>query len=356
MWPSASARTWTDSAQTATSARNERLFMAGSGCPRTCVTDPELTAACSISPLRQKLCDPISRAQPSRWLSLYLTQSPVDFGGQMGPRMPAHESTDEGLMTMPDHLYKYRDFGKPEHLKSAILEHKFFFDSPNNFNDPFECLPSFTFDATEAEFIGYYKRIVARRFPSMPEHQQIVKALEYRLTEERERQPGSPEYKQFHSDRFRESVLPKLPMFCTSATNKNVLLWSHYAWNHTGICLQFDANSPDLVQAQCVMYRDTRPEVNFIVEPATEQVMENTVLVKAKDWEYEQEWRVISFGRPAGIRIFKPETLTGVIFGHKTSRAHKKMVREWLVEREAPVRLMQAVVSISTYEVDIYDC
>ena len=270
--------------------------------------------------------------------------------------MPAREPIHEEQMALPNHFYKYRDFGTPEYLKSAILEHKFFFDTPNNFNDPFECLPSFRFEASEAEILAYYQRIVARNFPGIPEYQQIVKSLEYRLTEARERQPGTEEYKQFHSDRFREWVLPKLPMFCVAATNKNVLLWSHYAFNHTGLCLQFDANSPDLIEAQQVVYRDTRPEVNFIVRPPTEKVMENTVLVKASDWDYEEEWRVVSFGKQVGIRVFKPETLTGIIFGHKTSFAHRELVKEWLKEREAPVRLMQATISTNTYEMDILDC
>ena len=223
-------------------------------------------------------------------------------------------------------FYKYRDFDEPEHLKSAIVKHEFFFDSPNNFNDPFECLPSFTFEATETEIVAYYQRIVARNFPDLSEYKQIVRALEHRLTADREQQPGSPEYKRFHIGRYRESVPPKLPMFCMSTTQKNVLLWSHYARNHTGVCLQFDAYSPNLIEAQPVKYRTTRPEVNPLVT-VPEQIMENTVLVKAKDWAYEEEWRVVSFGKPAGIRVFKPETLTGIIFGHKTCHAHKEMVK-----------------------------
>lgn len=270
--------------------------------------------------------------------------------------MPACELINNEAKARPVYFYKFRDVGNPQYLKSAILEHKFFFDSPDNFNDPFECLPSFSFEATEAEIIEYYRRIVARNFQNLSEQQQIVRALEYRLTTERERQPGTPEYKAYHIDRYRELVLPKLPMFCISATYQNVLLWSHYALNHTGICLQFKANSPDLGRAQRVMYQIERPEVNLIAKPITEQMMENTVLVKAKDWEYEEEWRVVSLDTPPGIRVFKPETLSGIIFGHKTCSSHKKMIRTWLEEREAPVRLMQAAISTSKYEIDIHDC
>lgn len=257
---------------------------------------------------------------------------------------------------MPDHFYKYRDFGKPEYLKSAILEHKFFFDTPNNFNDPFECLPCFSFEATEAEMIAYYQRIVARNFPNISEYQQILKAIEYKQTADRERCPGTPEYKAYHIEKYRDVLLPRLPIFCISGTSTNVLLWSHYARNHTGVCFQFNANSTDLIGAKRIIYCIKRPEVNLIVRPPTEKMMETTLLVKAKDWEYEQEWRVFSLGKPAGIRVFKPETLTGIIFGYKTSTSHKKMVKAWLKEREAPVRLMQANISISTYEVEICDC
>ena len=136
--------------------------------------------------------------------------------------MSAHEPPDEALVARPEYFYKFRNFDKPEYIKDAILEHKFFFDSPNNFNDPFECLPSFSFDATEVELIEYYKRIVARNFPHLSSPQQIVRALEYRLTTERERQPGTPEYKAYHIASYSDWVLPKLPMFCVSASARNV--------------------------------------------------------------------------------------------------------------------------------------
>ena len=32
-------------------------------------------------------------------------------------------------------------------------------------------------------------------------------------------------------------------MFCLSATPNNVLMWSHYAQNHTGVYLEFNSAS-----------------------------------------------------------------------------------------------------------------
>lgn len=159
----------------------------------------------------------------------------------------------------PRKLYKYRSLAASgaEYAKATLLRGEVFFDNPANFNDPFECLPAFEFSATETELITYYTGIVRRKFPRISEREVTLRALQHRM--QADRQPGDPEFAIQHLALYREQVLPKLPMLCLSATAQNVLMWSHYAANHAGICLEFDGHSPVFDRLKRIDYQKSGP-------------------------------------------------------------------------------------------------
>jgi len=78
----------------------------------------------------------------------------------------------------------------------------------------------------------------------------------------------------------------------------NVLMWSHYAADHTGFVLGFDATNPhfderkseadDLRHLRPVVYADDRPK-----GPMNEWDGIKLFWVKSKKWEYECEWRIV---------------------------------------------------------------
>lgn len=90
--------------------------------------------------------------------------------------------------------------------------------------------------------------------------------------------------------------------------NDNLLMWSHYALNHTGFVIEFDEDHPFFDQRsnkkeirkhlRKVRYSHKRPEVTLFNPSLTkDENMDNWVnnifWVKSIHWEYEQEWRMI---------------------------------------------------------------
>jgi hypothetical protein len=73
-----------------------------------------------------------------------------------------------------------------------------------------------------------------------------------------------------------------------SATPKNILMWSHYAHNHKGYVIGFDAQHEYFGRTvRPVVYSDIRPSHNPLEEHHSGEIF----YTKSKDWSYEQEHR-----------------------------------------------------------------
>jgi len=73
-----------------------------------------------------------------------------------------------------------------------------------------------------------------------------------------------------------------------STISKNVLMWSHYAHNHKGYVIGFDAEHEYFGRTvRPVVYSDVRPSHN----PFEERHSGEIFYTKSKDWTYEQEHR-----------------------------------------------------------------
>jgi len=71
-------------------------------------------------------------------------------------------------------------------------------------------------------------------------------------------------------------------------------MWSHYAENHRGICLEFNVMNNLFISAVEVLYRSRYPL--WAPYSATEYNAIEMALTKAAEWSYEQEFRI--FARP----------------------------------------------------------
>ena len=96
---------------------------------------------------------------------------------------------------------------------------------------------------------------------------------------------------------------------CFSKTNNNILMWSHYADSHKGVCIEFEEDRKDIFKD--VSYSETREyfDINFVVSKLLAfdflnkkyDLNDNALFgkimkpfyVKSKDWEYEQEIRCV---------------------------------------------------------------
>src|SRR5262245_24432492 len=81
---------------------------------------------------------------------------------------------------------------------------------------------------------------------------------------------------------------------CSFASSpRNMLMWSHYAFKHTGVCFQFDvARDPDIFAlAIPVEYSDEYPRVDWVC--GAKEGIEKILFTKETQWKYENEKRFI---------------------------------------------------------------
>jgi len=67
-------------------------------------------------------------------------------------------------------------------------------------------------------------------------------------------------------------------------------MWSHYATNHRGICLEFGTSNLLFSEALQVTYCSGYP---LWVPHEMEQIAFEMFLTKSDDWKYEKEFRII---------------------------------------------------------------
>lgn len=183
-------------------------------------------------------------------------------------------------------IYKYFSARRGvEFIEKRIIR----FTPPLFFNDPFEFRPCLSTWST-----GSYK------------------SLDQELIELNCNLPVSP--LQDIVSRINERV----GILSLTEDSKNLLMWSHYAENHSGIVIEFKADHPFFTKEKLdsgllnvfgkINYSERRPivtaellrELNYqILSPTWSgwlsilQQKHDLFFTKSKDWSYEREWRLI---------------------------------------------------------------
>lgn len=149
------------------------------------------------------------------------------------------------------------------------------------------------------------------------------------------------------------SVLADTSIFCMSETHDNLLMWAHYAQNHTGAVIKFlnisGVDSP-LGLAQAVRYSNEMPvlhskdKIGFDDLPT--KVINHITLTKGMDWAYEKEWRMVSSMRDKNkkseIISFAREEVGAVYLGCKIEPADRQEIFEVTVNDYPKAEIFQA--------------
>lgn len=128
-------------------------------------------------------------------------------------------------------------------------------------------------------------------------------------------------------------------VLCLSSDPASILMWSHYADNHCGVCIQIEREeNSDLRDPEQVF------KVNYSNEYPTKKYLENIsnlsekglrqaiVARKGLNWSYEKEWRVL---KQKGNRLYNsPGKITGVVFGLRTSFSQKAALAKLIAGSE----------------------
>ncbi len=350
-------------------------------------------------------------------------------------------STGHEPDTRPKYLYKYRALGESETFtKSIVTKSEIWFSRPSRFNDPFDCNLHVPWSRSGAELAT---RVFDRLWPSgnasaepgaehrgrprlagdaaqgtgEPTREKARAALTtLAMGVLRELLEGGIKIKATWTDRqghttdivetvneqresrvfdVKEKLDAAVGVLTLSESPEQILLWSHYADDHKGICLEFDVErcASQFPRLQPVRYSSDAPSVSasfpelgekllalggkrrreIVLDVASlitrasrrqqrdvdeEQVLASAVAdldswfyTKSVWWAYEREWR--SLAGAEGAVSFPPDALTGIVGGCVETDETLEKVRRWLVERGAPVPLRRAHKKEGQFAIEI---
>lgn len=234
----------------------------------------------------------------------------------------------------------------------SIIENcEIYLSSPSLFNDVFDCRPVIRCNLTDPELIQRFIETGKRSRPdiSVDEMERQVQML----IEDKKRDPREEQVAILAQKEFFEDILKPAGVYSVSTLGNDPLMWSHYADNHRGICLEFNGDSGVMREAQEVIYSVIRPVIYMFDNTTSRQKnMETALLTKSCHWRYEQEWRIARMNG-IGPAPFDPDDLTGVIFGAEVSSTVKESVIAAVKRSRSRVTLYQAVPNHTTFEIDI---
>lgn len=224
------------------------------------------------------------------------------------------ENYDEAFplrdINFPKFCYKYRKLNQT--TINTLSESYIWLSNIADLNDPFECSLQFDyiecsraffsdkkFHQTFAEKFGKtlsnddIKFIVTNSDPTKAYHE-ICKRKNIILNISIEKQQEVIEKRW---SEIIEETNHYIKVCSFSEINNSLLLWSHYADEHKGICIEYDiANEPSEIRAFLLpmIYSDSIYKVGLFEELTSLKKIGST-LIKAKEWEYEKEWRLVFF-------------------------------------------------------------
>ena len=253
-------------------------------------------------------------------------------------------------------LYKYAKWDKytQENLRNSQLR----FNTPEQFNDPFDSYPRFSMDNGEREKWFDLSSITA-------EHRVVMDQMSddelNDLARIRDRHP---------LDNSKHGIT------CFTKKNDNILMWSHYADSHRGICMGFDWGENDTVVAFLDGKRnrgnfsflekggcfpisyctaDHRPVFSFCDSSHFGETMEN----KFDMWSYEEEFRFRVVSARQGVlptQLYnKPRLLKEIIICANMPLQHFVQCCHLLEElpNRNEIKIFVAMLSNHAYKLEI---
>lgn len=104
---------------------------------------------------------------------------------------------------------------------------------------------------------------------------------------------------------------PRAFICCLTHNRHSLPMWTAYAANHTGGVIKFgnfEKTRSPLLEAQKVTYQNHRPKCKLIRaieahdDSCIREALRQLLLTKAKDWEYEEEWRAVHYEPPGAAQ------------------------------------------------------
>lgn len=167
----------------------------------------------------------------------------------------------------------------------------------------------------------------------------------------------SAKYREKHIRELNALTKRNLSICCFSETRDSVLMWSHYADQHHGCCLEFEVCHlflPDGVGPFLpVLYTDEPFDVTAYYSAIAAGGGNNWSAIfascrKTKDWSYEKEWRLVFPVAYTGETAKFGIPLRSITIGLRTSPDHRRRLTE--IAQKLNIHLYRTISSTTNSE------
>ena len=255
-------------------------------------------------------------------------------------------------------LYKFRPFGI--NSLSELCNSEVYFSNPKNFNDPLDCSPTLINDICLSELEKLCHRMLSKNY-SLVKADSDLHDLRYQSTEH-----GDYRVDQEVQENYKRNILAEIKRqldivmkskgVLSMATQwKSPLMWSHYADEHKGICIEYDVSQSALGKPKKVDYLGGRgiylsQLIDYIFnasEKAKEAIEHKYFYTKAGQWSYEEEWRYTS--ETQGIN-YAPFPISAIYFGMRCDRPVVSSIVKLLNGSNSNINFYQVYADHNSFE------
>jgi len=220
-------------------------------------------------------------------------------------------------------LYKYKSINGPhrDHALDLIIKRNAYFRNSDQLNDPFEI----DIDIHKDRRIGELGKIIASK-PGMRE--EMANTIARDIFSSGDSDEGN------FPDELARSFKRHFYIFCMSGAPDIVALWSYYADNHSGVCIEMELDEdvamrhikPSIIKGNKAIFNvDYDDDTPNIVD--SDNYSEESLLVfkrKHNSWKTEMESRIIFYNAiySDGYKgELPPNSIKSVTFGMRCSDA-----------------------------------
>lgn len=304
----------------------------------------------------------------------------------------------------PNFLYKYKSFENKEHIRDLLENDKMWLSPPYSFNDPYDCATQLIPGKIDNQYLIETSLENFKKDYNLSDKQVhklkrsndfihdlykiLVKRVEKQYKKKSVKHKGYPKNYSKEIEKFEkiiketplgnsDSIIKAIYVSCFSETNDSILMWSHYAKNHEGICIEYNLkelglNNPITRYIFPVYYSnkvfdigsyitDGDKEFDNVIQGFNQNIDKNmnnskvnsklkfnnmvlylTALNKSRDWSYEKEWRYVHINtnsqiKPTFFKIPKPKA---IYLGSKINDKNKNYIRNLARKRDFEVYQM----------------
>ncbi len=250
-------------------------------------------------------------------------------------------------------VFKFRSWLNDFDIR-LLTHNEIFLSSAEQFNDPFDCNISVKYDGlTKEDVIQRNIKFLKTTRPELGNKK--IKKLAKK--QEQIKFYKDKNHLKWFDEYQKDYNLKHFGIYSLAGNCDNIVMWSHYANSHKGVCFGFNivrlGESFPLIAKQHGLLIDIYPVIYSTEYPTyhikdldldAEQRIVKPLITKSSAWEYENEYRLISLsGVNFSLHLYDG-IITEIILGCKISHTDKNMIQRILRTKKSNIKLYQALM------------